>query len=206
MIAGPQAVVTELGGRDRRAQREHPAVVLDLLGLLLGELGEAGEGSVALLGHRLGLGDEVGVRGIGERVAPRVAGDVGAAGEGVVGGLAAGAAERVGGDQAVVVGSGETGVGRGHRTADRGAQRSEADEDGDRGQAAEERAPRAGVALRLAATGTGRQDRGRGRGRRLGPAAGAAAVRTVVTHEAVALPVGDGGGLVRRQRDGTVTD
>ena len=138
---------------------------------------------------RLGLGggDELLGGRVGQRVATRVAADRGAAvveqvGAGGPAGAAQGAGLRGPG-----VGADQRRVGRGHRAAGGDGERRDAEQDGKRGQAPEERAARAGVpgraalARRPASTRRGAVGSDRDRGPR-GTAAGAASVRSVVTH------------------------
>ena len=92
---GPEvARRTEAGAQVVAVQGRDPGVLRDLGGLRLGLLGELGQGDVALLDLGLGLGDQVLVDHVGERVARGVAADVlAAAGQEAVGGGGAAAGQ-----------------------------------------------------------------------------------------------------------------
>ncbi len=197
VVARPEAVVAELGGGDRRADREHPLVEGDLLRLRLGQLGELGQRGVALLGHRLGLRDQVGIRCIGQGVAAGVTRDGGASLEEVAAGLSAVATQRVRRGEPGLGGGRELGLRHRHGAAGGHRECGDTEQDRDRRQAPEERAARAAVLVGPAATGTVRSGHGsRDLGGRRRRAALAATIRSVVAHVVVALP-GSGGDWVR---------
>ena len=183
----PQAaVLAEAGGQVVALDGEDPLVQGDLLGLLLGLLGELGQGGVALPHLLLGLLHELLVRGVGQGVAARVAAHGGVTGvEEVAARGLAGAAEGARAGQPRVVRAHQARVRRGDGAAGGDGQCGDAEQDRRGGETAEQGAARAGAAG--GGLGGPALPRGcylSGHGLR-GTTAVAATIRSVVAHKGV---------------------